>query len=206
MSIKLINAKYIKSAQSIKDSPPNNISEVVFIGRSNVGKSSLLNSLTSNKTLAKKSSTPGKTQLINFFDIRYNFEQNNYFLRFIDLPGFGYAEVAKSIKQNWHKNISEFLTQRNSIRIFIHLIDARHFGLDIDMQVNKYLNQIKKNDQSIITVITKMDKLNQSKLSNLKNSIKNNTDFISDDFEFISNLKNQNISKLNQKIFKMIFA
>jgi len=203
--VEIVSSEFVKSAQSIDDSLPSDLSEVVFIGRSNVGKSSLLNSLSKRKGLAKKSSTPGKTQLINFFAITYK-NIDKYQLRFVDLPGFGYAKVSKSIKDDWHQNISDFLVKRNSIRVFIHLIDARHFGLDIDMQVNSYLNSIKNADQNIVTVITKMDKLNQSGLSKLKNSIKSNEKFNTDRLEFVSNLKNRGIDKLNQTIFELIFS
>jgi GTP-binding protein len=203
--VEIVSSEFVKSAQSIDDSLPSDLSEVVFIGRSNVGKSSLLNSLSKRKGLAKKSSTPGKTQLINFFAITYK-NIDKYQLRFVDLPGFGYAKVSKSIKDDWHQNISDFLVKRNSIRVFIHLIDARHFGLDIDMQVNSYLNSIKNADQNIVTVITKMDKLNQSGLSKLKNSIKSSEKFNTDRLEFVSNLKNRGIDKLNQTIFELIFS
>jgi GTP-binding protein len=204
--IKVVDANFIKSAQSIKDSLPSDLSEVVFVGRSNVGKSSLLNSLANRKSLAKKSSTPGKTQLINFFGITYANQEERYALRFVDLPGFGYAKVSKSIKSEWHKNISSFLEERNSIRLFIQLIDARHFGLDIDMEVNAYLNSIKQPDQKIITVCTKMDKLNQSQLSKLKMQINNSEAFHTDSISFVSNLKNKGIEKLNTTIFESIFS
>jgi len=203
--VEIVSSEFVKSAQSIDDSLPSDLSEVVFIGRSNVGKSSLLNSLSKRKGLAKKSSTPGKTQLINFFAITYK-NIDKYQLRFVDLPGFGYAKVSKSIKDDWHQNISDFLVKRNSIRVFIHLIDARHTSLEIDKSVNSYLNSIKNADQNIVTVITKMDKLNQSGLSKLKNSIKSNEKFNTDRLEFVSNLKNRGIDKLNQTIFELIFS
>ena len=102
----LIDAKFLQSAQSLNDSPPPSMAEVAFLGRSNVGKSSILNSLTKQKGLAKSSSTPGKTQLINYFEIKFktdNVENPYVYARFVDLPGFGYAKVAKSLKASWNK-------------------------------------------------------------------------------------------------------
>jgi GTP-binding protein len=102
--MRIINATFIKSAQCIKDSLPQDIAEVAFIGRSNVGKSSLLNSLTKRKNLAKSSSTPGKTKLINFFEIIFKDDKTDekFKTRFVDLPGFGYARVSKHLKKQWH--------------------------------------------------------------------------------------------------------
>jgi len=116
---RVVEAAFIKSAQSIADSLPEDMSEVVFLGRSNVGKSSTLNSLTQRKNLAKSSATPGKTQLINFFETRYLYNDESYPVRFVDLPGFGYAKVSKSLKEVWQKNLVEFIEHRVSIRLFI---------------------------------------------------------------------------------------
>ncbi len=100
--MKIVDAQFLTSAQSIADSPSPDKAEVAFLGRSNVGKSSLLNTLTNRKGLAKSSSTPGKTQLINYFDIKFkttNEELPYLYARFVDLPGFGYARVSKSLKK-----------------------------------------------------------------------------------------------------------
>jgi len=202
MNLKLIEASFLTSAQSLQDSPSPDVAEIAFLGRSNVGKSSLLNSLSKRKSLAKSSSTPGKTQLINYFDIvfkDYDQETNNkYFARFVDLPGFGYAKVSKSLKKDWHKNLTEFLEKRASVQIFIHLIDARHPDLEIDKSVDEFLTHIKRGDQIILKVFTKTDKLKQSDLGKLKNRYK--------DGIFISNLKNKGIDILEKKISSYIFG
>ncbi|WP_107811789.1 ribosome biogenesis GTP-binding protein YihA/YsxC [Campylobacter concisus] len=168
--IRPLGAKFITSSPSIKEAPSFVTSEVVFLGRSNVGKSSLINTLVNQKNLAKSSSTPGKTQLINFFEAEFceekeEGEKDKFKLILVDLPGFGYAKVAKSKHDEWRKNLDEFLKFRSDIRLFIHLIDARHFDLDIDVNVDAYLKSFLRADQKILNLYTKSDKLNQSQKS-----------------------------------------
>ena len=200
-NLKIVNAEFHTSAQRLDDSPSPDKAEIAFIGRSNVGKSSLLNSLTKRKSLAKSSSTPGKTQLINYFDITfkdYADEGSNFYARFVDLPGFGYAKVSKSLKKNWHKNLTDFLEQRPSLQIFVHLIDSRHSKLDIDKSVDEFLNHIKRGDQIIINAFTKIDKLKQTDIQKLKREYPEGI--------FISNLKNKGIEKLEKKIATYLFG
>ena len=168
--IRPLGAKFITSSPSIKEAPSFVTSEVVFLGRSNVGKSSLINTLVNQKNLSKSSSTPGKTQLINFFEAEFCEEKevgekDKFKLILVDLPGFGYAKVAKSKHDEWRKNLDEFLKFRSDIRLFIHLIDARHFDLDIDVNVDSYLKSFLRADQKILNLYTKSDKLNQSQKS-----------------------------------------
>ena len=168
--IRALSAKFITSSPSIKEAPSFVTSEVFFLGRSNVGKSSLINALVNQKNLAKSSSTPGKTQLINFFEAEFceekeEGEKEKFKLILVDLPGFGYAKVAKSKHDEWRKNLDEFLKFRSDIRLFIHLIDARHFDLDIDVNVDSYLKSFLRADQKILNLYTKSDKLNQSQKS-----------------------------------------
>jgi len=197
----LIDAKFLQSAQSLNDSPPPSVAEVAFLGRSNVGKSSILNSLTNQRNLAKSSSTPGKTQLINYFEIKFKTtsEETPYvYARFVDLPGFGYAKVAKSLKAAWNRNLTEYLEQRPNLQIFVHLIDSRHPNLEIDKNVDEFLKSIKRGDQIIINAFTKIDKLNSSELGILK---RDNPDGI-----FLSNLKKKGIIDLQNKITEHLFG
>ncbi|NPA82722.1 MAG: YihA family ribosome biogenesis GTP-binding protein [Epsilonproteobacteria bacterium] len=198
--IKIVKADFLTSATSIKDSVSEGISEAVFLGRSNVGKSSFINSLTDRKNLAKSSSTPGKTKLINFFDITFMDDETKekYIARFIDLPGFGYAKASKDQKKIWQKNLTEFIEKRKSIRLFIFLRDARHFELPIDLEVEKFLENLKRKDQKIIQIFTKSDKLKQKDISALKKKYP--------DAILVSNLKKKNIDKAREEIFKGLFS
>lgn len=169
--IEIIDSSFVTSAPNIRLTPENDYqNEVAFMARSNTGKSSLLNTLTKRKSLAKVSATPGKTRLINYFDVIFADRETNERLsaKFVDLPGFGYAKVAKSLKTDWESNLTGFISERKQIRIFVHLIDCRHPDLEIDRSVNTYLNEICTPDQSIVTIFTKIDKLNQKELSELK--------------------------------------
>jgi len=194
----IVEATFIKSAQSIADSVPEDMSEVVFLGRSNVGKSSTLNLLTGRKNLAKSSATPGKTQLINFFETRYKYNEENYPVRFVDLPGFGYAKVSKSLKEVWQKNLVEFIQNRVSIRLFIHLRDARHPHAKIDEDVEKYITEFIRPDQRYLTVFTKIDKLNQKERAKLKREFPNSIT--------ISNLKKSGQERVHYEILQTIFG
>lgn len=169
--IEIIDSSFVTSAPTIRVTPENEYqNEVAFMARSNTGKSSLLNTLTKRKSLAKVSATPGKTRLINYFDVVFADRETNERLnaKFVDLPGFGYAKVAKSLKTDWESNLTDFISQRKQIRIFVHLIDCRHPDLEIDRSVDAYLNEICTPDQTIVTIFTKIDKLNQKELSELK--------------------------------------
>ena len=194
---RVVEAEFIKSAQSIADSLPEDMSEVVFLGRSNVGKSSSLNGLTQRKNLAKSSATPGKTQLINFFETRYLYNENSYPVRFVDLPGFGYAKVSKSLKEVWQKNLVEFIHHRVSIRLFIHLRDARHPHAKIDDDVEKYIAEFIRPDQRYLTVFTKIDKLNQKERAKLKRDFPGSIT--------ISNLKKNGYDRVHHIILQTIF-
>lgn len=176
MQVLSINPRFLLSAQNITQTPSPLHSEIAFLGRSNVGKSSFLNLLL-GANLAKSSSTPGKTQLINFFSTRWEIRESTkntqatnsaQELVFIDLPGFGYAKVSKSLQEKWQRNLVEFLQKRSSIKLFVFLRDSRHADLAQDDRVLEFLQNIKRGDQEILSIFTKADKLSKSALNTLK--------------------------------------
>jgi GTP-binding protein len=196
--IRVINADFVKSSPSIVEALSEGVMEAVFLGRSNVGKSSLINALCCKKQLAKSSSTPGKTRLINFFDIVYeDGEKNRFNARFVDLPGFGYAKVSKEVKKTWEETLNTFIKERVSVRLFIHLIDSRHTNLDIDKSVHEYVNSILRADQKVLNIYTKADKLTQKECSMIlkdKNAL------------LVSVLKKRGIDEANERIFNLLFG
>ena len=145
------SAKFIISNQNAKDCPKSDLPEYAFIGRSNVGKSSLINMLTNNKKLAKTSSKPGKTRLINHFLIDSSWH-------LVDLPGYGYAKASKSEKKNFQKLITDYFINRNQLISAFILVDVRHEAQKIDIEFMRWLT-INKIAFSI--VFTKIDKLKQ---------------------------------------------
>lgn len=152
--MKIKNSQFVTSAV-YKDQYPEELKpEIAFVGRSNVGKSSIINMLLNRKGLAKTSSTPGKTQLINFFDIDDKF-------RFVDLPGYGFAKVSKTQKATWGKIIETYLSQRECLVEVIQLIDIRHKPTAEDKKMYDWIRQYGFNG---IVVATKSDKLSKNKI------------------------------------------
>jgi GTP-binding protein len=197
--IEIIDSAFLTSAPTIRLAPENEFqNEIAFMARSNTGKSSLLNTLTQRKSLAKVSSTPGKTRLINYFDVvfmnRDTGDKTSAVL--VDLPGFGYAKVAKSLKSDWESNLTDFISQRRQIRVFVHLIDCRHPDLELDASVAEYLRDICTENQHIIQVYTKIDKLNQKELGELKKRFP--------DALMISNSKRRGVDKIVSVLYEML--
>ena len=157
------SAEFICSNTDYKKCPKEDMPEYAFIGRSNVGKSSLINMLTNKKGMAKTSGQPGKTQLINHFLI--NKEKGAWYL--VDLPGFGYAKVSKTKKEKWQLFIQDYLTKRKNLLYIFLLIDSRLEPQKIDME---FMNWLGENELPFCLVFTKADKLSKGKLTdNIKN-------------------------------------
>jgi GTP-binding protein len=152
--MKVIKAEFLKSAFKEDDWPKDSKPEIAFLGRSNVGKSSLINSLLSVHRLARTSSTPGRTQSLNFFEINDQF-------RFVDFPGFGYAKVPKEIKSSWGEMATSFLAKRRQLVLSIHLVDSRHEPTKQDLQLHEWLAE---SDKPRLVVATKSDKLSNNEL------------------------------------------
>ncbi|HOI82793.1 MAG TPA: ribosome biogenesis GTP-binding protein YihA/YsxC [Campylobacterales bacterium] len=166
--MRILNAEFVKSAAKLGDSPSEDFAEVAFLGRSNVGKSSLINAFCSRKDLAKSSSTPGKTKLINFFDINAAEGEERLRFRLVDLPGFGYAKVSKGEKELWEENLTRFLFGRSAIKLFLLLRDSRHPKMEIDDDVKEFLSTLNRRDYTVCEVFTKVDKLTKNELSLLR--------------------------------------
>ena len=152
--MKVTKAEFLKSAFKEDDWPRDLLPEIAFLGRSNVGKSSLINSLLSVRGLARTSSTPGRTQSLNFFQV------NNQ-LRFVDFPGFGYARVPKEIKSSWGEMATSYLAKRRQLVLSIHIVDSRHEPTKQDLQLHEWLNESEK---PRLIVATKSDKLSHNEL------------------------------------------
>ncbi|MBQ7705426.1 MAG: YihA family ribosome biogenesis GTP-binding protein [Selenomonadaceae bacterium] len=161
MEIKIIKSDYVTSAVRSSQYPEEILPEIVFIGRSNVGKSSLINSLTNRKNLARTSQTPGKTQTINFYKATLKIteppELKNFYL--VDLPGYGYAKTSKTNRGIWAKFIDEYLSKSLQIKFVCQLVDIRHAPQDSDLQTFK--NILEKN-LPVLIVATKSDKLSKN--------------------------------------------
>lgn len=192
---KIVNSSFVMSCAYISQAMEDDKKEICFIGRSNVGKSSLINMLANKKKLAKKSSTPGKTRLINFFDIDFkNEEKETFSCRFVDLPGLGYAKVSKEMKKDWGLNIKNFIEKRKNIVIYIYLVDSRHRDLDIDKSSLEYFQSVKQEHQHILKVFTKSDKITKNQARSLKSN-RNNI--------LVSSFDKDSINELNEIIYDL---
>jgi GTP-binding protein len=148
------STEFLKSAFQEADWPREQLAEIAFLGRSNVGKSSLINSLLGVHGLARTSSTPGRTQSLNFFLVDNRF-------RFVDLPGYGYARVPKIIKSTWGEMATTYLAKRASLVLSIHIVDSRHEPTKLDLQLHDWFELQAK---PRLIVATKSDKLSKNEL------------------------------------------
>jgi GTP-binding protein len=146
-----LKAEFIKSASTPEQFPADGLPEVAFLGRSNVGKSSLINALAGQRGLAFTSNTPGRTQSINFYRVEGNFY-------FVDLPGYGYARVPLAAKNDWAKLIEHYLRERSTLRLSFLILDARRGWMDKDLDLKMWLET---HSHPYIVVASKIDKLNQ---------------------------------------------
>lgn len=143
--------KFVKSAQKLEQIPAESKIEIAFAGRSNAGKSSAINAITNVKNLARTSKTPGRTQLLNFFQV-----EQHCFL--VDLPGYGYAKVSHSVQKGWEKTLSEYIETREELRGIVLIMDIRHPLQDHDVQM---INWVANLNIPMHILLTKSDKLNR---------------------------------------------
>jgi GTP-binding protein len=155
------SSEFITGAVGPEQFPGNNLPEIAFAGRSNVGKSSLINNLLNRKALARVGNTPGKTREINFFLINESF-------RFVDLPGFGYAKVSKKERERWRQYIEAYLLAGRNIKAIVHIVDARHPGLENDLIMADFLHNTKLPH---CIVANKVDKLKQNEIAKSSRAI-----------------------------------
>jgi GTP-binding protein len=153
--MKIKSAVFLKSATHPMHYPKDDLPEIAFIGRGNVGKSSLINTLAHRKKFAKTSSTPGKTRTVNFYEINGEF-------RFVDLPGYGFAKVPKKMRKEWKQMVDSYVRTRNNLKGVIVVLDVRRKPDELDEVLYKWLE-----DKGLvyITVVTKVDKLSRNDLS-----------------------------------------
>ena len=191
----MLNIKFTKSIFRVKDLPTEIIPEVVLCGRSNVGKSTFINSLSKKKNIAKTSSAPGKTRSLNYYLVEEKFH-------LVDLPGYGYAKVSIAAKQKWQKLINEFLLNSTNIALAFHLIDSRHKPTDLDIDLNLMLRNFLI---PYIVILSKIDKLNQAEKSK---SVKRIIEFfpelnLGDNLMFSSSLKNIGKKEVESRLSKL---
>ncbi len=160
--MKIHSAEFILSAASPWQFPVPSLPEIAFAGRSNVGKSTLINSLLNRKKLVKTSSTPGKTQLINFFKINDEFY-------FVDLPGYGFAKVPENVSKQWQRLIEAYLQERETLRNVVLIVDSRHKPTAQDRQLKEWLDYYQR---PVMIVASKIDKLRRGQIQKHLKQIK----------------------------------
>ncbi|AWK52655.1 YihA family ribosome biogenesis GTP-binding protein [Clostridium beijerinckii] len=190
--MRIKQSEFITSAVKREQYPLDNRVEVAFVGRSNVGKSSIINSLTNRKKLAKVSQTPGKTRLVNFFLIN-----NDFYL--VDLPGYGYAKVSKSEKDSWGKTVEMYLTNREQLKRVVLLVDSRHKPSGDDIMMNEWFRHFGYN---VVVVGTKSDKLTKNDLKKSEKVIKETLKLNAEDkLYFFSSLNRNGSDELIDNLF-----
>jgi len=183
---------FVMSAPDIRHLPSDAGIEVAFAGRSNAGKSSALNTLTQQKSLARTSKTPGRTQLINLFEVKPG-------IRLVDLPGYGYAEVPEEMKRKWQRPLGEYLQMRNSLKGLVVLMDIRHPLKDLDQQMIQWAVDV---GTPVMLLLTKADKLasgaRQAQIKMVREAVK---EFMGDiQVEAFSSPKKMGVDKLSDKL------
>ena len=155
-------ATFITSAPRLEDCPPESLPEICFAGRSNVGKSSLINGLLNRKKLARTSNVPGKTQQMNYYQI-------GDACFFVDLPGYGYAKVPIKERNRWGRNIREYLLNRKALKLIVHLVDVRHKPTTLD---EDFIFWMASNQMPFCVLLSKADKISKNKVASAKADIK----------------------------------
>ncbi|MFY0641094.1 MAG: YihA family ribosome biogenesis GTP-binding protein [Bermanella sp.] len=192
VQINFQKAHFITSAPSLKQCPDDTGAEVAFAGRSNAGKSSALNTLAQQNKLARTSKTPGRTQLINFFEIQAG-------VRIVDLPGYGFAKVPDRMKREWQKNMSEYLEERQSLKALVLVMDIRHPLSEFDIMMCDWAHDVQ---MPVHILLTKSDKLKrgpaQSTRLQVQKSLQHMGDLLS--VQTFSSLKKEGVDVLQKQV------
>ncbi|MDD3103697.1 MAG: ribosome biogenesis GTP-binding protein YihA/YsxC [Candidatus Cloacimonadaceae bacterium] len=193
--LRIVDSFYVKSAVDPNDYPASAYPEFAFAGRSNVGKSTLINLLTNHHGLAKTSGTPGKTRLLNFFLTRYRIDDNEEtgFMQFTDLPGYGYAQVSQTEQEKWRKMVSNYFEQRSQLRSLFVLVDIRHPADKKDILMLEML-RLREIDHCVIA--TKADKIPKTKQSKVLKELALGLGLGEHPIYPVSALKNTGLDKL----------
>ena len=190
---KIKNSDFVTSAVKKDQYPVTGLPEIAFVGRSNVGKSSIINALTNRRKLAKVSQTPGKTRLINFFII------NNDEIYLVDLPGYGYAKVSKTEKASWGNTIETYLNGREELKRVVLLVDSRHKPTADDIQMHEW---IKFYGYDEVIIATKSDKLSNNELRKSEKIIKDTLKLGKEEkLYFFSSVNKKGKDELIDKLF-----
>ena len=191
--IKIKSAEFITSAVRKNQYPETGHPEVAFVGRSNVGKSTIINAITNRRKLAKVSNTPGRTRLVNFFLI-------NEGAMLVDLPGYGYAKISKTAQASWGKIIEDYLVSSPYLKRFVLLVDSRHTPTKDDIAMLEYLRYYKKD---VIVVGTKLDKLKRNDIRKNEKIIRDTLELTKDDTLILySSTSKENLQNVIDLVFR----
>lgn len=196
-TLKYDSAKFLTSAAKFSQCPEDSGAEVAFAGRSNAGKSSALNTLTRNSKLARTSKTPGRTQLLNFFQLSSETH------RLVDLPGYGFAKVNRNMKQDWEEHIGEYLAERRSLKGLILVMDVRHPMTEFDEMMVQWAV---KAEMPLMVLLTKSDKLKKgpakSTFLKVRNELQSRAPWLS--AQLFSSLKKEGVSEVSHWITEQL--
>ncbi|MBR6778839.1 MAG: YihA family ribosome biogenesis GTP-binding protein [Clostridia bacterium] len=192
--IRFINVKFIKSASKKAEFIADELQQVAIVGRSNVGKSSLINLLVNNSKMAKTSSTPGRTRLVNYFNIN-----NQFYL--VDLPGYGYHKAGKEHTTVWDNTMNDYFTDNQKLKAVMLLLDARLKPTELDKQMLDYLAE---RDIPVVLVLTKTDKISRSEINLQKQKISTELRFNKSRIVATSTLKKQGVEDISQILEEFI--
>lgn len=201
--INIIRAKYTASAVKKAQYPAERLKEISFIGRSNVGKSSLINSLTHVHNLARVSGQPGKTQTINFFELTARIIETgeDKLFHLVDLPGYGYAKTAQTNRKQWAKFIEEYFLNSEQLQFVCQLIDIRHAPMKSDIEM---FNWLVKNNVPVLIIATKADKISRGAVAKQVAQIRKTLGVKEIDILPYSSVKNAGRSELLEVIYQML--